>query len=93
MVKLASFSVVPKGDEKKAVESNRMAALQLFYGNRLRQIRNRDPGRVISAVLQFFQSLQQNGSCILLTGKSNNSAHKPSYYRLIYASRSGPTDT
>ena len=38
MVKLASFSVVPKGDEKKAIESNRMAALQLFYGNRLRQI-------------------------------------------------------
>ena len=56
-------------------------------------LRNRDPGRVISAVLQFFQSLQQNGSCILLTGKSNNSAHKPSCYRLIYASRSGPTDT
>ena len=54
---------------------------------------NSDPGRVISTVLQFFQSLQQNGSCILLTGKSNNSAHKPSYYRLIYASRSGPTDT
>ena len=36
---------------------------------------------------------EENGSSIPITGKSNNSAHKSSCYRLIYASRSGPTDT